>query len=242
MKATRMIIVCVVLLAFPTKSMNGTARETYNVLLFIPAPQPLYKTVPYTIEEQILAVLIDSGFSICEQAIILAQSKHESGYYTNSLSRTSNNVFSLHKRKNSIYVLSEKVRAEGCTCFAIYRSVQDATRDYLQYRDRLRIPKDLSVEEYVAFIKRKKYFTDNEVRYLSSLKQLIGKDDAFIHNFNERYPGCPVVLYSNKLISTHPYPALLRIEGVKFYREVSPPYSGQSRVKNVVTIRSLNRF
>lgn len=84
MKAMRMIIVCVVLLAFPTKSMNGTARETYTILLFTSEPLPLYKTVPYTIEEQILAVLIDSGFSICEQAIILAQSKHESGYYTNS--------------------------------------------------------------------------------------------------------------------------------------------------------------
>lgn len=212
MKATRMIIVCVVLLAFPTKSMNGTARETYTLLLFTPEPSPLYKTVPYTIEEQILAVLIDSGFSICEQAIILAQSKHESGYYTNSLSRTSNNVFSLHKRRNSIYVLPEKVRAEDCTCFAIYRSVQDATLDYLQYRERLHIPKDLSVEEYVSLIKRKNYFTDNEQRYLSSLKQLIQKDEALIHNFNERYPGCPAVFSSNNLRSTH---SPLLVDGVR---------------------------
>lgn len=200
MKPVRMIFLCVVLLGFPTKSMNGTARETYTVSLCIPETLPFYKTVPHTIEEQILAVLIDSGFSICEQAIILAQSKHESGHYTNSISRKNNNVFSLHKRKNSIYVLRDKARAEGCTCFAMYRSIQDATKDYLQYRERLDIPNDLSVEEYVAFIKRKKYFTDNEQRYLSSMKQLIEKDNMLVRNFNARYPGCPTVPYFSKAL------------------------------------------
>jgi hypothetical protein len=182
---------CVELLAFPTKSMNGTAQEPHIVSIIVTEPPTIFKTVPQTIEEQILAVLIDSGFSVCEQAIILAQTKHESGHYKNAISKNNNNVFSLHKRRNSIYVLPEKALAEGCLCFATYRSVQDATLDYLQYRDRLGIPLDFSVEEYVAFIKRKKYFTDNEECYLSSMQRLIQEDNSLVSNFNARYPGCP---------------------------------------------------
>lgn len=189
-KATQILIVCILLLGFPTRSMNGIAHELPGVSMFLTVP-PIYKTVPRTIEEKILSVLIDSGFSICEQAIILAQTKHESGHYRNSISRKNNNVFSLHKRKKSIYVLPDKARAEGCTCFAIYRTVEDATRDYLQYRERLRIPKDFTVEQYVAFIRRKNYFTDNEKRYLASMKKLIAKDDTLVTNFNARYQGCP---------------------------------------------------
>ena len=187
------------LLGFPTKSMNGTELERASISLLETVPPPIFKTVPRTIEEKILSVLIDSGFSICEQAIILAQTKHESGYYTNSISRKNNNVFSLHKRRNSIYVMPEKARAEGCTCFAIYRTIEDATRDYLQYRERLRIPKDFSVEEYVSLIKRKKYFTDNEKKYLSSMKQLIAKDETLVTNFNARYQGCPKAVYAGNV-------------------------------------------
>lgn len=189
MKEIRVIIMCVVLLGFHTRTMNGTTRETYPVYFFQPASAILFKTVPQTIEEQILAVLIDKGYSICEQAIILAQSKHESGHYTNSISKK-NNVFSLHKRKNSSYVLPAKALAEGCTCFATYQSIEDATLDYLQYRDRIRVSKELSVEEFVALIKSKKYFTDNEERYLASLKRLIARDDTLVANFNARYQGC----------------------------------------------------
>lgn len=194
MKATRIFILCVVVVGFPTKFMNGTVHEE------IPGIS-LFKTEPQTIEEQILAVLIDNGFSICEQSIILAQSKHESGHYTNSISKK-NNVFSLYKGKNSIYPLPDKARAEGCTCFATYQSIQDATLDYLQLRNRIRVPKELSVGEYVAFIKRKNYFTDNEQRYLSSMTQLINKDEALVINFNIRYPGCPRGSYSSDEITS----------------------------------------
>src|SRR5688572_22322965 len=148
MKATPVVILCVALLGFPTKSMNGTGQETFTVSFFTIEPQTFFKTEPQSIEEQILAVLIDRGFSICEQEIILAQSKHESGHYTNSISKMSN-VFSLYKGRNSIYPLPDKVRAEGCTCFAAYQSIQDATLDYLQLRTRIRVPQELSVEEYV---------------------------------------------------------------------------------------------
>jgi hypothetical protein len=181
-KPLRIIILSVWLIGFPTKSMNGTGYEMPT--------STLLRTIPQTIEEQILAVLIDSGFSICEQAIILAQSKHESGHYTNSISKK-NNVFGLHKNKFSIYPLPDKAEAEGCTCFAMYRSIQDATLDYLKLRKRFKVPAGLAVEEYVAYIKRKNYFTDNEKRYLFSLKKLIQKDAALVRDFNIRYPGCP---------------------------------------------------
>jgi hypothetical protein len=193
MKALRVFILCVLLISLPTRAMNGTGYEMPAIILF--------KTLPITIEEQILAVLIDSGFSICEQAIILAQSKHESGHYTNSISKK-NNVFSLHKSKSSTYALPDKARAEGCTCFAMYRSIQEATLDYLHLRKRLHVPSGLSVEEYLTYIKEKNYFTDNEQRYLSSMKKLIKRDSALVINFNTRYPGCPRGAYSNAEINS----------------------------------------
>lgn len=167
--------------------MNGIGDKTHTIYLF--------KTEPQTIEEQILAVLIDSGYSVCEQEIILAQSKHESGNYKNSLSKK-NNVFSLYKRRNSNYALPDKAYAEGCLCFATYRSIREATLDYLQLRNDFHVSSELSVEEYVSFIKRKKYFTDSEERYLSSMKQLISRDHDLVINFNIRYPGCPRAPYS----------------------------------------------
>ena len=206
MKVTPLIILCVALLGFPMKSMNGTGQETFAISFFNTEPQTLFKTEPQTIEEQILAVLIDSGYSICEQGIILAQSKHESGHYTNSISKK-NNIFSLYKGRTSIYPLPDKARAEGCMCFATYRSIQDATLDYLQLRNRLHVPQELSIEEYVKFIKRKNYFMDNEERYLASMIQLMLKDEMRVTNFNKRYPGCPREPYTSEEISSKLYPS-----------------------------------
>ena len=79
MKAIRIFILSVISIGFPMKSMNGTGHEAPTI--------SVVKTEPQTIEEKILSVLIDSGYSICEQAIILAQSKHESGNYKNSISK-----------------------------------------------------------------------------------------------------------------------------------------------------------
>jgi hypothetical protein len=173
---TKSTCVLVVLLACPLKSIDGITDRTFT----------LCRLEPQRIEEQILAVLIDSGFTMREQAIILAQSKHESGNYRNSISKH-NNVFSLYKRRNSQYALQKKIKAEGCACFAAYNSIKEATLDYLQYRKHLKIPPDAPLETYVAHIKKMGYFQDNEKKYLNSLKQLITRDELLIQEFNTQY-------------------------------------------------------
>jgi hypothetical protein len=170
-------IIALLLWCVPFNVMNGTPDGTFV----------LCRIEPITIEEQIMSILIDSGYTINEQKIIIAQAKLESGNFSSPLYRKSNNAFAIHKWKDSKYALETRIRAEGCACFASYRNVREATLDYLDYRKYKSVPREESPQRYVAYIKSKNYFTAPESEYLSILRLIIQRDNTLINQFNERY-------------------------------------------------------
>jgi hypothetical protein len=150
------------------------------------------KTVSLTIEEKIVLVLIDSGITdVRMQKIMLAQAKFESRNFKNKLAIEHNNVFSLHHSKNDTLSLGKLGRAEGCACFASYRSVEDATRAYLRLIHRMQIPRDPDVRLFTQKLKKAGYYTSSRLLYERGLNYWIDsmKDSTFFNQLNPNSYG-----------------------------------------------------
>jgi uncharacterized FlgJ-related protein len=128
-----------------------------------------------TVREKILGVLEDSCYSPRMQEIILAQAIHESGNFTNKLSKRWNNVFSIYKSKYDTLAIGNHGFAEGRTGWAVYRNVEDATKAYILYTKGRGFPKDTTLSAYVDFLKKKNYFTADKQLYYNSMKTIIDK-------------------------------------------------------------------
>lgn len=132
--------------------------------------------VKLSTDQKIIKILSDSGFSIRMQRNILAQSKLESGDYTNRLARNHNNVFSMrHPGKRPTLSLGPYARAEKKNGYASFHSVDSSVVDFMMYMRYCHIP-DTTVEGYVKILKRKGYFQDNEMKYLEGMKEWLEKD------------------------------------------------------------------
>lgn len=141
-------------------------------------------TLELTQEEKIVAVLRDSGYSAPMQRIILAQAKHESGGFTNSLAVYHNNVFAmLHPSRRRTLSLGPLAKAEGRGGYGSYATIEDATRDYIMYCRHMGIDPKESATDYIYQLKRKRYFTDNVTRYLRGVQQWM-KSDTTVRNFS----------------------------------------------------------
>lgn len=147
------------------------------IILILP-----FKTVPHiptrleyevdlreflSIEERIRGVLEEKEvpeFTIC---LIIAQAKHESGNFTNRLSRKHNNVFSMqHPKKRKTTSLGPLARAEGRNGYASYASVEDAVEDLLLYFEHYHYPEQyMTTWQYARLLKKKGFYEDKYERY-----------------------------------------------------------------------------
>jgi hypothetical protein len=90
--------------------------------------------------------------------LLIAQSKHESGNYTNTLTQY-NNLFGRWYSKNDTLALGPGAPAEGHSRFARYPSVRAATLSQIDYlRRRGYSFKWKTAYEYAVELKRKGYY------------------------------------------------------------------------------------
>lgn len=150
------------------------ATNGVSTVLEIPVKKKL------TVEESISAALSDSLVSPRVQRMIIAQARHESGNFKNSLSRKHNNIFALwHSDYDSLSLGRSK--AEGCECFARYASVDSATRSYIRLIRKMKVPTHsrVTLHEFVSALKRGGYFADEESRYRNSLSTMLKADSLY---------------------------------------------------------------
>lgn len=166
----KMLTLLLLALLAPIESKNATRGNSDDSGL----------QVQLTIEERIASVLSDSGITdIATQKLMIAQAKFESGNFKNRLSVEHNNVFSLHHSDYDTLSLGRLASAEGCACFASYRSVEDATRAYLRLIARMKIPRQPNPTVFADALKRRGYYTSSVHHYEQGLRYWIRSLDTF---------------------------------------------------------------
>ena len=101
-------------------------------------------------------------------ALILSQAKLESGHFTSSVYRNSNNPFGMRPAK------VRKHKACGqYNGYAAYETLAHAVEDYLLWMEAMCLPLHLSdPESFVRFLQSKGYFEAAPSAYLRQLNQL----------------------------------------------------------------------
>lgn len=122
-------------------------------------------------EKEIREVLINEGIEPYIIELLVAQSKHESGNYRNSLTQY-NNVFARHYFKADTFAISAGAPGEGHTRFAKYPSVEYATLSQLWYFRRKGYSFNWkSTYQFAAECKRKGYFEAPLNVYVNALNK-----------------------------------------------------------------------
>ena len=101
--------------------------------------------------------------------LLVAQSKHESGNYKNTLTPY-NNVFARHYSKRDTFAISAGAPGEGHRRFAKYPSVEYATLSQLDYLKRLKYSFNWkSPYQYALELKKKHYYEADVMVYTNAL-------------------------------------------------------------------------
>lgn len=101
--------------------------------------------------------------------LLVAQSKHESGNYKNTLTPY-NNVFARHYSKRDTFAISAGAPGEGHRRFAKYPSVEYATLSQLDYLKRKKYSFNWkSPYQYALELKKKHYYEADVMVYTNAL-------------------------------------------------------------------------
>lgn len=107
--------------------------------------------------------------------LLVAQSKHESGNYRNSLTPY-NNVFARHYSKKDTFAISAGAPAEGHSRFAKYPDVEAATLSQLDYLRRKKYTFNWkSPYQYALELKQKRYYEAEVMTYTNALIRFMNK-------------------------------------------------------------------
>tara|TARA_Y100001980_G_C14555446_1_gene343978 strand:+ start:5347 stop:5676 length:330 start_codon:yes stop_codon:yes gene_type:complete len=107
--------------------------------------------------------------------------KHESGNYTNTLSTKYNNIFSMGYPIKRPAVNAGSTPLDGAgkdepALFSVYKSRDQAIEDFILWLDYHNFPTNLTrVEDFIAGLKDKDYFTQDEKTYLEGVRTWLQK-------------------------------------------------------------------
>lgn len=156
----RTIVSILTILVLSTMSIGMSGNELYN---HIPSEEPI------DYESRIRKVLRDEGINEYVTELLVAQSKHESGNYRNTLTPY-NNIFARHYSKRDTFAISAGAKAEGHSRFAKYPSVEYATLSQLDYLRRKKYTfKWKSPYQFALELKQKNYYEAPVMEYTNSL-------------------------------------------------------------------------
>lgn len=126
-------------------------------------------------ENEIRSVLESEGLEPFVVDLLVAQSKHESGNYKNSLTKY-NNVFARHYSKRDTFATSAGAKAEGHSRFAKYPSLRNATLSQISYLKRKHYSfKWKSAYQFALELKSKSYYEAPIDTYTSALNRHMRK-------------------------------------------------------------------
>ena len=167
-------IILLLLMLLPTMAMNRAFTKITKI-----------EAINLSVEERIVKVLRDSGYSRQMQRIILAQAKNESACFKSLLSVRHNNIFGMMHpgRKTLTFSLGGHGYAEGRYGYAVYSSIDSAVADYIQYRKRMSIPSSDDPTTYILALKKKGYFTSDVKEYIRNVRFWMRRDTS-VHNFS----------------------------------------------------------
>lgn len=98
--------------------------------------------------------------------IFIAQARFESGNFTNRLTRDHNNIFSMRNpRKRPTKSLGPLARAEKRNGYASFRSIEEATEDFVLYLEFSGIPRKITLDQYCKILKQKGFYEATEKHY-----------------------------------------------------------------------------
>lgn len=162
----RTIVSILTILVLSTMSIGMSGNELYN---HIPREEPI------DYEGRIREVLKDEGINDYVVELLVAQSKHESGNYRNSLTPY-NNVFARHYSKKDTFAISAGAPGEGHRRFAKYPSVEYATLSQLDYLRRKGYSfKWQSPYQFALELKKKHYYEADIMVYTNALARYMKK-------------------------------------------------------------------
>ena len=159
-------------------------KSTFGILIILVCSHidigiKSYDTKPVTVvekinyEQEIRRVLEKEGVDSYVIELLVAQSKHESGNYKNSLTPY-NNVFARHYSKYDTFATSSGAKAEGHSRFAKYPSVEYATLSQLWYFRRHNYTFNWkSTKEFAIELKKKRYYEAPVSVYIKALDRFI---------------------------------------------------------------------
>lgn len=126
-------------------------------------------------EAEIRDVLESEGLEPFVVDLLVAQSKHESGNYRNSLTKY-NNVFARHYSKRDTFATSAGAKAEGHSRFAKYPSLRNATLSQISYLKRKHYSfKWKSAYQFALELKSKNYYEAPIESYTKALNKYLRK-------------------------------------------------------------------
>lgn len=126
-------------------------------------------------EAEIRDVLKSEGLEPFVVDLLVAQSKHESGNYKNSLTKY-NNVFARHYHKNDTFATSAGAEAEGHSRFAKYPNLRNATLSQISYLKRKQYSfKWKSAYQFALELKSKRYYEAPIEVYTNALNKHLRK-------------------------------------------------------------------
>lgn len=156
----RTIVSILTILVLSTMSIGMSGNELYTL---IPSEEP----VDY--ENRIRKVLREEGVNDYVTELLVAQSKHESGNYRNTLTPY-NNVFARHYSKRDTFAISAGAKAEGHSRFAKYPNVEYATLSQLDYLKRKKYSFNWkSPYQFALELKQKNYYEAPVMEYTNAL-------------------------------------------------------------------------
>jgi hypothetical protein len=144
---------------------NPKIKVTYNSCTGLPPKEAIECNVRMTLREQ--------GIDSIVTELLVAQSKHESGNYTNNLTNF-NNLFGRWHSKKDPYSQGPGAYGEGHYNFAKYKSIEDCVLSQLEYLRR----KGYSFcwsnsHEYSVELKQKGYYAAPTSVYEKSLNKFL---------------------------------------------------------------------
>lgn len=125
-----------------------------------------------SIQERIFNQLRKRGVPADTARMIVAQAVHETGNFTSELFVKGNNAFGmkLPRRRNTLAV-DRGLRVEGDPA-ASFNTIEDSVDDLLVWLDFNSLPLNYgNLDDYIAAIRRKGYFTDTYIRYLTAVRR-----------------------------------------------------------------------
>jgi hypothetical protein len=155
-------VLIITLLIFPAKKVGKAFNTKVNNI-----------DVTFDPESIIRRTLKKENIDCFTIELIIAQSKHESGNYKNSLTQY-NNIFARHYHKIDTFAISAGACAEGHDRFAKYPSLEYATLSQLAYFKRKGYSmKWKSTNQFALELKQKGYYEAPIDNYNAALNRII---------------------------------------------------------------------